>query len=86
MLDKHSSYTDFDNLLWKNCIDVSMRGQHQQAIDAAEAMVTELTASEYAWKNDAIRACLLEQALYLRRIGNEQESNKIIRLFKRIAR
>jgi hypothetical protein len=85
-LDKHSSYRDFENLLWDTCIDVSTRGQHQQAIDAAEAMVTELTASEYAWKNDDIRACLLEKSLYFRRIGNEKESIKSIRLFKRIAR
>jgi len=80
MLDKHSSRADFEKLLWNTCIDVSRRGQDQQAIDAAEAMVTELTASEYAWKNEAIRACLLEKSLYFKRIGNEQESNKIIRL------
>lgn len=80
VLDKQCSYIDFENLLWKICIDVSRHGQHQRAIDAAKAMVTELMVSEYAWKNDAVRACLLEQSLYLRRIGNEREATRIIRL------
>lgn len=83
VLDKQSSYIDFQNILSKTCVDVSRRGHHQQAIDAAKAMVTELIVSEYAWKNDAVRACLLEQSLYLKRIGNEREATRIIRLLSK---